>query len=98
MMNGTHSINETTAKHPLDVLRHEIIMASVFLTAGLLFESSCSNLNVMKHVEFHEVFFCLYTMKRPVCQGKTITIIIIIIKKRREKEKVSESTREGQKT
>jgi len=32
------------------VLRQKIIMASVFLTTGLLFESSCSEINVMKHV------------------------------------------------
>lgn len=32
-------------------------MASVFLTTGLLFESSCSDLNVMKHVETYEVLY-----------------------------------------
>ncbi len=39
------------------ILRHKIIMASVFLTTGLLFESSCSDLNVMKHVETYEVLY-----------------------------------------
>lgn len=37
-------------KHPYKVLRQKIIMASVFLTTGLLFESSCSDINVMKNV------------------------------------------------
>lgn len=44
-------------KHPYNVLRQKIIMASVFLTTGLLFENSCSNLNVMKHVEYYEVLY-----------------------------------------
>lgn len=45
-------------------------MASVFLTAGLLFESSCSNLNVMKHVEFHEVFFLFVHNEAPSVPGQ----------------------------
>lgn len=56
-------------------------MASVFLTTGLLFESSCSDLNVMKHVEFYEV---LYTQWCP-------SIVLVPGQKKKKGKKKRES-------
>lgn len=77
-------------KHPYNVLRHKIIMASVFLTTGLLFESSCSDLNVMKHVK---TYVLLYTQRCPSI------VLVPGQKKEKKREKVSERkerTRKGQ--
>lgn len=66
-------------KLPYNVLRHKIIMASVFLTTGLLFECSCSDLNVMKHVETYEV---LYTQWCPS--------IVLVPGQKKERKRASE--------
>lgn len=59
-------------------------MASVFLTTGLLFESSCSDLNAMKHIESYEVLYTQWCPSIVLVPGQKKKMWV---REKREREK-----------